>query len=272
MVRRLLFILLLTGISSLLFGVGMFAGGSKNTAAAGDPGEIPILMYHKINPDPCAGGLGLRVPPAKFAEQMEYLARHGYQTVSLAEAAAWIKGEGKLPARPVVLTFDDGYLDNYQYAFPVLKKYGFTATVFVVAGCAGGTNAFDVRAGRQPENRLAGWPELAEMARSGITIGAHTLDHPRLTEVPPEEALRQIKRSREVIEKKLNRPVLFFSYPYGSYNGEVLRLVKESGYLAAVTTTRGLATRRSNPYALKRIRIMGNYDLKKFISELTGSK
>ncbi|MDQ0285139.1 peptidoglycan/xylan/chitin deacetylase (PgdA/CDA1 family) [Desulfofundulus luciae] len=228
--------------------------------------EIPILMYHKVNPDPRTGGLGLRVPPQKFARQMEYLAGHGFHTVSLTDVVDHFQKSKPLPPRPVVITFDDGYLDNYTYAFPILKKYGFTATVFVVAHTVGKTNTFD--AGRQPLNKMAGWRELKEMASYGITIGAHTLDHPRLTRLSLEEVRRQIKESKALLEAELGRPVEVFSYPYGEYNREVARVVRESGYRAAVTTRQGLAGPGDDPFTLKRVRVMGSYDLQKFITEL----
>jgi len=265
----------------LLILTGVLWGGAENIrhsltkpffgeppAAMDSSGKIPILMYHKVNPDPRTGGLGLRVPPEKFEEQMKYLTDHGYQTISLSEAANYIRKGGELPLRPVVLTFDDGYLDNYQYAFPVLKKYSFTATIFVVANCVGKENYFDARTHMQPENRLAGWDELGKMAQYGITIGSHTLDHPRLAKISSEEALRQIKESKALIEGNLKRPVLFFAYPYGSYTADTISLVKESGYLAAVTTDQGLASNLSDVYALKRIRVLGSYNLNKFVKEL----
>ncbi|MGB9804564.1 polysaccharide deacetylase family protein [Desulfofundulus sp.] len=228
--------------------------------------RIPILMYHKVNPDPATGGLGLRVPPQNFARQMEYLATHGFHTVSLTDVADYLQKAKPLPPRPVVITFDDGYLDNYTYALPILEKYGFTATVFVVAHTVGKTNIFD--AGRQPVNRMAGWRELKAMAGHGITIGAHTLDHPRLTRLPLEEARRQIKESKLLLEAELGRPVEVFSYPYGSYNQDLARVVRESGYRAAVTTDQGLVGPGDDPFTLKRVRVMGSYDMQKFITEL----
>lgn len=230
--------------------------------------EVPILMYHKVNPDPRTGGLGLRVPPDKFDRQMAYLARNGFHTVSLTDVVAHFQEGKPLPPRPVVITFDDGYLDNYTYAFPILKKYNFTATIFVVAGTVGGINSFDVKSKLQPVNQMAGWRELKEMAGYGITIGSHTLDHPHLARVSPAEARRQIKESKQLLEARLGRPVQVFCYPYGSYNQEVARLVKESGYLAAVTTVQGIAGPGCDPFTLKRVRIMGNYDMQEFIMEL----
>lgn len=227
---------------------------------------IPILMYHKVNPDPRTGGLGLRVPPQKFARQMEYLAGHGFHTVSLTDVVDHFQKGKPLPLRPVVITFDDGYLDNYTYAFPILKKYGFTATIFVVANTVGKTNVFDAKI--QPVNKMAGWRELKEMAGYGITIGSHTLDHPNLTRLSLEEARHQIKESKALLEAHLGRPVEVFCYPYGKYNHELARVVRESGYRAAVTTGQGLAGPGDDPFTLKRVRVKGSYDLQKFITEL----
>lgn len=276
MVRRFFLAILCLILASVVWGraknIRLDFFSSPSPVTAGEEVTVPILMYHKVNPDSSTGGLGLRVPPDKFSEQMEYLDKNGYHPVSLADFVAYVKEGRPLPPRPVVITFDDGYLDNYTYAFPVLKKYGFPATIFVVANCVGKTNEFDTKAGLQPENRLAGWDELQEMAEYGITIGSHTLDHPRLTKLSAAEAYRQIKESREVIARNLNRPVLFFSYPYGSCNPELARMVAESGYLAAVTTEQGLATRDSDLFLLKRVRVLGTYSLKKFIAELNRDK
>lgn len=278
--KTVIWVLLIFGMAVIIL-KGMLLGGAENIKHSltkpflsappeitDNSGKIPILMYHKVNPDPKTGGLGLRVPPEKFEAQMKYLADCGYRTISLSEVTDYINKGGKFPLRSVVLTFDDGYLDNYQYVFPILKKYGYTATIFVVANCVGKENYFDARTGIQPENKLAGWDELKEMAQYGIIIGSHTLDHPRLAKISSEEALRQIRESKALIEKNLKKPVFFFAYPYGSYKTDTVKLVKESGYLAAVTSEQGLAGRSSDVYTLKRIRVLGSYDLNKFIKEL----
>jgi len=240
-----------------------------NIPAAVDEGnQVPVLMYHKVNPDPRVGGLGLRVPPDKFNREMAFLYRNGFHTVSLTDLVAHFREGRPLPPRPVVITFDDGYRDNYTYAFPILKKYHFTATIFVVAGTVGGINSFDVRKHLQPVNRMADWAELKQMAAYGITIGSHTMTHPHLAKVSPAEARRQIEESKMVLEKHLGRPVQVFSYPYGSFNARVVGLVEQSGYLAAVTTVQGINGPRTNPFLLKRVRIMGSYDMPKFVREL----
>lgn len=230
---------------------------------------IPILMYHKVNPDPSVGGYGLRVTPRAFEREMRYLKTNGFHTVSLMDLADYYNKGKPLPARPVVITFDDGYLDNYTYAFPILKKYGMTATIFVVADTIGGINSFDYDSRRQPLNRMAGWEEIREMARAGVTIGSHTLTHPHLTEVAPGSARREIEQSKKKLEQGLGSKVEVFCYPYGSYNSLTPRLVRESGYVAAVTTLQGLGRKEDGLFTLRRIRIMGDYSQSKFLHELT---
>lgn len=230
--------------------------------------QIPVLMYHKICPDPKSGGLGARVTPASFNRQMQYLASNGYHTVSLTELTDFIKGNKTLPSKSIVITFDDGYLDNYKYAFPILKKHGFTATVFVVDSYIGKTNEFDVEKNLQPVNKLLGWKEIDQMSGYGITIGAHTLNHVCLTDITLPEARYEIENCKLVLEEHLKTPIEAFAYPYGHYNSQLEEIVKESGYTIAVTADQGLVTPGSDPYAIKRVRIRGDYDLRKFINVL----
>ncbi|KJS14503.1 MAG: hypothetical protein VR69_17395 [Peptococcaceae bacterium BRH_c4b] len=230
---------------------------------------IPILMYHKVNPDPTAGGYGLRVTPRVFERDMRYLKTNGFHTVSLLDLADHFNRGTPLPARPVVITFDDGYLDNYTYAFPILKKYGMTAIIFVVADTVGGINSFDYNNRRQPLNHMAGWGELREMARAGITIGSHTLTHPHLAEVSPDIARQEIADSKKKLEQGLGGKVEFFCYPYGSYNFLTAQLVQESGYVAAVTIEQGLGRKEDGLFTLRRIRIRGDYTQATFLHELT---
>ena len=229
---------------------------------------IPILMYHKVNPDPRTGGLGLRVPPDKFEWQMKYLKRNGYQTVSLTDVMDHFEQGKHLPDKPIVITFDDGYKDNHDFAYPIMKKYGFTGTVFVVAKAIGNTNFFDVEKKLQPENKIMNWNEIREIAAGGFVIGSHTVDHPHLAEISPEVARHQIEESKRALEHGLKKPVEVFAYPYGSYNDTVAEIVKQAGYRAAVTTELGLAKVDSHPYKLKRVRVTGHYSNEKFIEEL----
>ncbi|SHK76490.1 polysaccharide deacetylase family protein [Desulforamulus aeronauticus] len=229
---------------------------------------IPILMYHKVNPDPRTGGLGLRVPPDKFEWQMKYLKRNGYETISLTDVLDHFEQGKHLPDKPIVITFDDGYKDNHDFAYPIMKKYGYTGTVFVVTQAIGNTNFFDVAKKLQPENKMMNWSEIREIAAGGFVIGSHTVEHPRLAKVSPEVARQQIEESKRVLEQGLKKPVEVLAYPYGSYNDTVAEITKQAGYRAAVTTELGLAKADSNPYKLKRVRVTGRYSNEKFIEQL----
>ncbi|ACX52714.1 polysaccharide deacetylase [Ammonifex degensii KC4] len=256
------------GLLGLLLWGGMRWLGAKESSARSSKAVI-ILMYHKVNPDPRAGGLGLRVPPEKFEWQMRYLKTHGYHVVSMEEAYDYLTRGKPLPPKPVVITFDDGYEDNYLYAWPILKRYGYPATIFLAADAVGSYNFFDADYGRQPRNQMLTWQEIKEMATSGkITFGAHTMTHPRLTKVDPERQRYEIFRCREVLGKKLGRPVDFFSYPYGDFDARVVELVKEAGFKGAVTCVQGVNWPGADPYTLKRVRVMGSYSEAKFVHEL----
>ena len=229
---------------------------------------VPILMYHKINPDRRSGGLGLRVPPQEFAWEMAYLKKNGYHTVDMGTVLNHYQNGAGIPKKPIIITFDDGYQDNYLYALPILKKNGFTATVFVITNTIGGFNDFDLKAKIEPKNKMMNWSEIRAMDANGITIGSHTLDHPHLTKITPSEAKRQIIESKKLLEKGLGKRVRYFCYPYGDVNPAIVQWVKESGYEAATTTKPGLASARLNPYLLNRIRITGHFNHQIFIQQL----
>lgn len=230
--------------------------------------EVPILTYHKVSPDPRAGGLGLRVRPHDFDWQMRYLKENGYHSVDLGAVVNHFKSGTELPEKPIVITFDDGYQNNYLYAYPILKKYGFTATIFVATGTVGGINEFDYAKNIQPKNAMLTWGQIKEMKNNGITIGAHTIDHVHLTEVSQSEARRQISRSKDVLEKELGQEIKYFCYPYGDYNQAVADIVEENGFTAATTTVPGVVRSGMDPLLLNRLCIIGMFDHQRFIEEL----
>ena len=261
----ILIMLLLTGV---LIGRNHVDSATPKQLPEKTPRGIPILMYHKVNPNPWSGGLGLKVTPQMFEWQMAYLKRNGYHTVSLGDVLDHFEKGKELPPKPLVITFDDGYKDNYQYAYPILRKYSFTATVFVVAGTIGKINEFDVRAKLQPKNPMMNWSEIRELAAGGITIGSHTLSHPHLSQLDLAVAKKEMLKSKEILEQGLRKKVQYFCYPYGDLNASLAKIVKDCGYRAATTTAQGLVMASSNSFQLKRIRIMGHYDSQRFIEEL----
>ncbi|OGG80377.1 hypothetical protein A3A39_04295 [Candidatus Kaiserbacteria bacterium RIFCSPLOWO2_01_FULL_54_13] len=201
-----------------------------------------ILMYHSIEErlDHFSS-----VAPAVFEMQMGYLASHGYRVISLGELASRLQGKSLLN-RCVVLTFDDGFRNNYTHAFPVLKRFRFPATIFVVTGRIGQR---DKESGLQylREN------ELREMEASGlIDIEPHTETHPKLSALSKEEALQEMKKSKEAVERILVKQTRLFAYPYGNYTDETVRVAEECGFKAAVTVREGIVTSREKFLELPR--------------------
>lgn len=266
---KMLTVFIIAALVLFLASWRFYAGGVPPAGAEESP-AVPILMYHKVNPDPETGNLGLRVPPSQFDRQMRYLFEQGYQAISLQEVKDFVVEGKPLPPRAVAITFDDGYRDNYTYALPILEKYGFTATVFVVVNTIGKINQFDL--GVQPVNQMMSWGEIREMAARGITIGAHTMDHPHLTDLAPEKALNQIMESKVALEKGLGLPVKYFCYPYGSHNADIKKMVEDCGYEAATTTRQGLNHISDDVFALKRIYVTGHMSLQRFAREVNRGK
>jgi len=189
--------------------------------------SVPILMYHDFGDPTYEGGL-LSVSAERFEQQMAYLKKNGYTVISLDALVDGIKAGKKFPHKTVVITADDGNRTTYTNAYPVLKKYGFPATFFLI------TSTIDVN------NKYLTWEEAREMSGGGMSFGSHTQGHPFLPDVAEQASLwDEIAGSKEIIEKKLGLPVMYFCYPKGGFTEAVKAVVKKAGYKAAVTTNRG---------------------------------
>jgi peptidoglycan/xylan/chitin deacetylase (PgdA/CDA1 family) len=206
---------------------------------------IPILMYHHIDGDSKISKLS--VAPESFQRQMEFLYKHKYNVVSLERIADLIKRKEKIPSKTLAITFDDGYKDNYTYAYPVLKKYGFTATVFVIVSHISGKGNLS-------------WDEVIEMSNNRISIGSHGMSHSWLPDLNEERLKDGIAGSKRILESKLNKEVNFYCYPGGGFNDKVKQIVKEAGYRGACATNPGKKYPKHDPYALKRLRISSTSD------------
>lgn len=206
---------------------------------------VPILMYHSVRPNSNAQDK-LCLPPDTFDRQMRFLKQYHYNVISLEELGDLIRSGKKIPFKTVVLTFDDGYKDNYLYAFPVLKKYQLPATIFVIVN----------EVGRQYDDRLS-WEEIGLMQKSGlITFGSHTVNHPWLPELKDEGILaNEIFASKRILENNQRIPVNCFSYPGGRFNEKIKSLVQKAGYKLAVATSPGAKYSRDDLFLLKRIRV-----------------
>ena len=215
--------------------------------------RVPVLMYHYISippPDADAIRLDLSVTPQAFDQQMAFLVSNGYRTVRVSDVAEHLLSGAPLPEKPIVLTFDDGYADNYKAAFPILKKYGMTATFYVIAQFTE-----DQRPG------YATWEQLREMANAEMEIGSHSIDHSDLRGRSIAFLTNQIAGSKQVIESRLGITVKTFSYPSGKYDAKTIAVLRANGYLGAVTEIQGLQQTTNDIFELRRVRIRGSYSL-----------
>lgn len=211
---------------------------------------VPVLMYHSVHPDAHPDNR-LSVSVESFERQMRFLRTHNYNVVTVAEIARMLDNGERIPPKTVAVTFDDGYKDNFEYAFPVLRKYHIPATLFVIID----------ELGRPQGDRLS-WEDVLRMKESGlVAIGSHCLGPEPLVNITSEvELRRQIFESRRLLEKKLGIEIEVFSYPEGRFNEFIRGLVREAGYSAAVATSPGRDYPDTDVFALKRVRISATSD------------
>jgi len=212
--------------------------------------RVPVLLYHKIGPPPA----GVRNPrswvsPERFEWQMRFLSRWGYRTITPEALAAHYRGEKEADPGSVLITFDDGSRSCHAAALPILKSFGFAATVFVVSEQLGGRAGWDRNEAHAGDNLLT-IEEIRELIRSGWSVGAHSMTHARLTGLSLPESEREIRESKLRLESALEMPIRTFAYPYGAFGPEHARIVRRAGYEIGFTThypERGLgAVRREN--------------------------
>lgn len=215
---------------------------------------IPILLYHKIAPPAPSGtsSRSLSVHPKRFQSQMRWLKALGYLGLSICDLLPYLTGEKS--GRVFGLTFDDGYCNVLQNAAPLLDELDFTATNYFVSGQIGGCNQWDVNR-NIPKLPLMNTQEMREWVANGHEAGAHTISHPRLTDLPHEIAEKEISDCRKVIEDAAGAPVTAFCYPHGAHNADVRSLVENAGYTSATTTEKGRARASDDRFALPRITV-----------------
>lgn len=241
---------------------------AKDQIIKGNPDAVPVLLYHRVAiPKGTFLHNGYTVTPEKFKKQMKFLYDKGYHTISLGDWLDYCDDGKLLPQKPVIITFDDGYQDNYTYAYPVLRQYQFTATIFLVADQIGNSNRWDTDYTQVP---LLTWDEINEMSHYGISFGSHTLTHQRLTRINPIMAQKEIGASKKILEARLTKSVEFIAYPNGDHNMEVRDLVRKNGYRGAVTTKRGMNRIADDRYSMNRIYIFRDDNLLDFVSKIEG--
>ncbi|MSU08550.1 polysaccharide deacetylase family protein [Veillonellaceae bacterium WCA-693-APC-5D-A] len=204
-----------------------------------DPRTVMVLNYHKVVDE----HMSLSVPLADFEQHMKWLKEYGYTSITPEELYEFIVNGSELPEKPVLITFDDGYKDNYTNAYPIMKKYGFKGTIFVVTGFLG---VYD--------NYMT-WEQAKELADNGFSIESHTYSHKSMTEASDEEISKELTKSRDTIKNKLGIDADFMAYPTGTYNLHIAELVQKAGYKGAFTIKYDNVSRESNVYALERVPI-----------------
>ena len=228
LVRLVIAVLIIVGFTALAFYL--------------PPSGIPVLNYHQIND---VDENLLTVSTAEFEAQMAWLEENGYHSITAAELIDALEGKGTLPERPILITFDDGYIDNYQCAFPILKKHNMKAIIFLISEYVS-----------LYPNYLT-WEQLAEMQGAGIEFGSHTVDHNVLTELSPNSVNHELADSKRTLESRLGRRVDFLAYPCGYTNEYIKARVHAEGYRAAFTVNLGNVHPGEDLYALNRVPIFG---------------
>lgn len=206
------------------------------------PAGFPILEYHMVTENPRPGAKPYVVPPEDFAAQLDELREEGYTTITPQDYARARKGKQQLPEKPVILTFDDGYEDNYRVVLPMLEERGMKAVFYVVTNDIGKPNYMT-------------WENLFDLEQRGMEIGSHTANHLPLTTLSREKQREELRLSKLMLEWKGMKTIYSFSYPNGDYDAGVVAMLGEEEYLTAVTGEAGLNTLETNPYLLRRVNI-----------------
>lgn len=244
-----LLIVAVSAVSSTPMAVSHIRGSIKT-------GDIPVLNYHKVD----AYHHALSIPPDEFEEQIKYLYDSGYHSISPDQLTAYLKEGSPLPEKPILITFDDGYADNYNNAYPILKKYGFNATIFIVTNLVG------------HDRRFVTWEQVKEMQSNGFTFGSHTANHIPLSQLPAEQVEIELIQSRDEITRQIGVTPRYFAYPTGAYNMQIEEVVRKAGYTAAFTIRYGQVSPESDLYALERIPIFkGQRTFRSFFIRLNGA-
>lgn len=214
---------------------------------------LPVLLYHSVTPTPAPGLERFTVRPEQLAEHLDLIAHLGLAAVPFGRVVQHLRTGTPLPERAVAITFDDGLADFAEHAWPRLRDRGMPATLFAVAGYLGGQSSWlPGRAGALP---MLSARQLAELAEDGVDIGAHSMTHPQLDQIPRARARREIAGSKDALEQVLGRPVTAFAYPHGHHTRAVKELVVAAGFTSAAAVRNMFSHSRDDVYAVARLTV-----------------
>ena len=218
--------------------------------------RLVILMYHMVCDPQTKGKARYACPPGRFAQHMNLLACSPYNVVSMDQVNAFIADKTTLPEYSVTITFDDGFRDNYEQAFPILQKHNFPATIFLSTGMIDGSNKW-MADKDYPSRPMLNWDQISEMQKDGVIFGGHTVNHVPLTQLADAEAYREIIGCRATLEERLGKPSRYFAYPYGLFERKHVEAVKKAGYELACSTRSGFNNSSTHPFELRRLETYG---------------
>jgi peptidoglycan/xylan/chitin deacetylase (PgdA/CDA1 family) len=231
--------------------------------------KVPILMYHSISSIATPLFKQFTVSPMLFEQHIAYLSHHSYTPITVTQFVNSLAQEvSVLPERPVVLTFDDGFTDFFLDALPILKRYGFSATLYIPTAFIGQTSRWLQRE-KEATRPVLSWDQLMEISRCGIECGAHSHSHPQLDVLPSSLAYDEITRCKHILEDHLGQQVMSFAYPYGYYTKTVCKLVQMAGYTSACAVKQAFSSVAADPFALARLMVRSDTNLDAFATLLS---
>jgi peptidoglycan/xylan/chitin deacetylase (PgdA/CDA1 family) len=222
--------------------------------------RVPILMYHHIDSPPADADsvrLDLSVTPKDFREQLRFLKEEGYETITLSDLTLYLTVGKPLPAKPIILTFDDGYCDAYTHAFRLLQRFGFVGTFFLISAPIDAQN---------PD--FLSWDQVKEMHDAGMKFEPHSYNHPDMRNRGFQFVVFQILAPKEAIEARTGETCRFFAYPSGRYDQLVIDVLRSAHFWGGVLTEQGATHTSDGLFTLQRIRVHGGDDLDAFIRNL----
>ena len=228
----------------------------------------PILYYHLISSPPTnQKNHSIYIPPERFDRHLSLLKRAGYRSIGLDELLDHLESGTRPPGRPMMITFDDGHIDNYTQAFPVLQRHAFSAAIFVIAGSIDGRLQLRCSVESNGESILTR-EQLRELAAGGIEIQSHGMTHADLPALDNKQVLWEMTESRKILEDIIEHPVKYFCYPFGRFKPHHFELAQEAGYRAAFSTFRGRRHNIDERWCLKRIPVHNDRSTLQFLSAL----